>query len=469
MVESLDPVVREVDAFAVHMEEDPLLRSTIVAVALFDTTPDWDVFVDRMERATRLAPSFRSLLVQPPLRLGPLRRIPDPDFDLSWHLRRMAAPAPHTLDEVLSFASTSGMTAFDVARPLWEFTLVEDLTDGRAALVMKVHHSLTDGIGGIQLAQHVVDLQREAPELGPMPEVPPAEPTSTARLVVDSFSSNLTRTAALAGDRLRRLPGDLVGLIRDPIGVAGRGLEVAGSIINFARPVTRTMSPLMTDRRLAWRYHALDVPFAELRLAGKSADGTVNDAFMAAVAGGLARYHDRHGLPVEELRVTMPVSVRASDDAEGGNRITLARIVIPVGLADPAERIRAIRSISRQWRSEPSIPYTNAIAGALNLLPRTITGDMLKHVDFTASNVPGFSDAIYVGGARVTAFYPFGPPIGASANFTLMSYAGTCNIGLTADRGAITNPEELMSCLVEGFDEVLGLGGGQDDSVRRPT
>ena len=118
MVESLDPVVREVDAFAVHMEEDPLLRSTIVAVALFDTTPDWDVFVDRMERATRLAPSFRSLLVQPPLRLGPLRRVPDPDFDLSWHLRRMAAPAPHTLDEVLSFASTSGMTAFDVARPL---------------------------------------------------------------------------------------------------------------------------------------------------------------------------------------------------------------------------------------------------------------------------------------------------------------------------------------------------------------
>ena len=418
MVESLDPVVREVDAFAVHMEEDPLLRSTIVAVALFDTTPDWDVFVDRMERATRLAPSFRSLLVQPPLRLGPLRRVPDPDFDLSWHLRRMAAPAPHTLDEVLGFASTAGMTAFDVARPLWEFTLVEDLTDGRSALVMKVHHSLTDG---------------------------------------------------LAGDQLRRLPRDLVGLVRNPIGVAGRGLKVVGSIGNFVRPVTSTMSPLMTDRRLAWRYETLDVPFAELRLAGKSADGTVNDAFMAVVAGGLARYHDRHDQPVEELRVTMPVSVRESDDAEGGNRITLARIVIPVGLADPKDRIRAIRSISRQWRSEPSISYTSAIAGALNLLPRSITGEMLKHVDFTASNVPGFTVPVYVGGARVTGFYPFGPPIGASANFTLMSYAGTCNIGVTADRSAITNPQELMACLVEGFDEVLGLGGGQEDSVHRPT
>ena len=468
MAERLDPVVREVDAFAVHMEEDPLLRSTIVAVALFDTTPDWDVLVDRMERATRLAPSFRSLLVQPPLRLGPLRRVPDPDFDLGWHLRRMAAPAPHSLDEVLAFASTSGMTAFDVARPLWEFTLMEDLTDGRSALVMKVHHSLTDGIGAIQLAQHVVDLERSTPELGPMPDVPPAERTSAARLVVDSLSSNLTRTAALAGDRLRRLPGDLVGLVRDPIGVAGRSLKVAGSIANFVRPVTSTMSPLMTDRRLAWQYQALDVPFAELRLAGKSADGTVNDAFMAAVAGGLARYHDRHGQPVDELRVTMPVSVRQSDDAEGGNRITLARLVIPVGLADPTERIRAIRSISRQWRSEPSIPYSNAIAGALNLLPRTITGEMLKHVDFTASNVPGFPESVYVGGARVTAFYPFGPPIGASANFTLMSYAGTCNIGLTADRGAVADPEELVACLIEGFEEVLELGGRPGEGVRRP-
>ena len=120
MAANLDPVVRETDAFAMHMEEDPLLRSTIVAVALFDGTPDWDVLVDRMERATRLAPSFRSLLVHSPLRLGPVRRVPDPDFDLGWHLRRVAAPAPHTLEEVINFACTSGMTAFDPARPLWE-------------------------------------------------------------------------------------------------------------------------------------------------------------------------------------------------------------------------------------------------------------------------------------------------------------------------------------------------------------
>lgn len=267
MAANLDPVVRETDAFAMHMEEDPLLRSTIVAVALFDGTPDWDVLVDRMERATRLAPSFRSLLVHPPLRLGPVRRVPDPDFDLGWHLRRVAAPAPHTLEEVINFACTSGMTAFDPARPLWEFTLVEGLTEGRSALVMKVHHSLTDGIGAIQLAQHVVDLQREPADPGPMPDVPPADRTSTARLAIDSISSNMSRTAAFAGDRLRRLPGDMVDLARNPIGAASRSLKVAGSIANFVRPVTHTLSPLMTGRRLAWRYQALDVPFAELRRA----------------------------------------------------------------------------------------------------------------------------------------------------------------------------------------------------------
>lgn len=151
---------------------------------------------------------------------------------------------------------------------------------------MKVHHSLTDGIGAIQLAQHVVDLQREPADPGPMPDVPPADRTSTARLAIDSISSNMSRTAAFAGDRLRRLPGDMVDLARNPIGAASRSLKVAGSIANFVRPVTHTLSPLMTGRRLAWRYQALDVPFAELRRAATLPGGTVNDAFMAAVAAG---------------------------------------------------------------------------------------------------------------------------------------------------------------------------------------
>lgn len=465
----LDPMVREADAFALRMEGDPLLRSTIVAVALLDRHPDWEVLTERIDRATRLAPGFRSILAEPPLKLGPLRWVPDADFDLGWHLRRIAAPAPHTLATVVEFARTAGMTAFDPARALWEFTLVEGLTDGRAALVMKVHHALTDGIGGIQLAQHVVDLQREPADLGPLPEAPPAHRVSTARLALDALGDNLGRSVDLATDRLRRLPRDLVGLARDPLGKARLGLDFTGSVRRMTEPVTRTMSPVMTDRRLVWRYEPFDVPFADLRAAGKSAGGTVNDAFLAGVSGGLARYHAHHDQPVDHLRVTMPVSLRATDDPAGGNRITLARIVLPVGIEDPADRIRAIDRLSQEWRREAAIPYSNVIAGVLNLLPRSVTGGMLKHVDFLASDVPGFPERVFLGGAEVVGFYPFGPTIGAGANVTLMSYAGTCNIGVTTDIAAVDRPERFNECLVEGFEEVLALSGNPGVTLGRPS
>ena len=173
--------------------------------------------------------------------------------------------------------------------------------------------------------------------------------------------------------------------------------------------------------------------------------------------------------PVDHLRVTMPVSLRAAADPAGGNRITLARIVLPVGIQDPADRIRAIDRLSREWRREPAIPYSNVIAGVLNLLPRSVTGGMLKHVDFLASDVPGFPDRVFLGGAAVMGFYPFGPTIGAGANVTLMSYAGTCNIGVTTDVAAVARPEQFNESLVEGFEEVLALSGNAGLTLRRPT
>lgn len=464
------PLVQEADAFALHMEGDPLLRSTIVAVVVLDRLPDWGVLTERIDRATRLAPAFRSVLVAPPLRLGPLRWVPDPDFDLGWHLRRVAAPSPHTLDTVVEIARIAGMSAFDPARSLWEFTLVEGLTDGRAALVMKVHHALTDGIGGIQLAQHVVDLEREPADLGPLPEVPLPARASPAGLAMDALGHRVRRSSALLGERLRALPGDLLDVARDPVGALDRSISVLQSARRLTEPVTTTLSPLMTERRLVWRYHPLDVDFAELHDAGRTAGGTLNDAFMASVAGGLARYHDRHDRHVEHLRVTMPVSLRRPGDAAGGNRITLARLVLPVAVTDPGARIRSIGHVSRRWRREEAIPYSNLIAGSLNLLPRAVTGSMLKHVDFLASDVPGFPDHVYLGGARVEGFYPFGPTIGASANVTLMSYAGRCNVGVTTDTAAVAEPDVLAECLVEGFEEVLALGSaGRAVTVGRPA
>jgi diacylglycerol O-acyltransferase len=116
-----------------------------------------------------------------------------------------------------------------------------------------------------------------------------------------------------------------------------------------------------------------------------------------------------------------------------------------------------IDELCGRMRTDRAIPYSNAIAGALNFLPITVTGGMLKHVDFLASNVPGFEANVYVAGARLEAFYPFGPTLGSAANVTLMSYRGTCNIGINTDSGAVPDPKVFAHCLREGFDEVLAL------------
>jgi diacylglycerol O-acyltransferase len=457
VTQALEAHLRETDAFTVRMERDPLLRSTITAVAFFDRAPHWDQLVDRIDRATRLAPEFRERLVASPLGLATPRWVLDPDFDLTWHLRRVDAPPPRTEEAVLDLARVAGMTAFDPARPRWQFTLVEGLTGGRAALVMKVHHALTDGIGGIQLAAHVVDLQRVPAPLGPMPPIPTAPAHGAAARLSEAIGFDLRRWAAVAGSAATAVPGALRHTVRHPLRTAGEAAATAASLARFVQPVRTTRSPTMTDRRLQWHFDRLDVPLPGLKAAGRAAGRTMNDAFLAAVAGGMRYYHDHHDAGVSSLRVTMPISVRRSDDPEGGNRVTLVRFEVPVAVVDPIARMQAIGATSTKLRSEPALPWSEAVAGVLNLLPPSVTGGMLRHVDLLASNVPGFPEPVYVGGALVEGFYPFGPTIGSSTNVTLMSYRGTCHIGITTDVGAVPDPDELLRCLRAGFDEVLAV------------
>ncbi|HZM57272.1 MAG TPA: wax ester/triacylglycerol synthase domain-containing protein, partial [Acidimicrobiales bacterium] len=142
--------MRDTDAFSWYLEKDPALRSTILAIAWLDQQPDFDALAARLGRAVQQIPRFRQVPVQPPGRIATPRWV-DVDIDLSLHLHRFEAPSPHTPATVIDFARIEAMSGFDLSRPLWQFTLVENLADDRAALVMKVHHSLTDGIGGMQL------------------------------------------------------------------------------------------------------------------------------------------------------------------------------------------------------------------------------------------------------------------------------------------------------------------------------
>ena len=165
----------------------------------------------------------------------------------------------------------------------------------------------------------------------------------------------------------------------------------------------------MTDRSLDRHLAMLAVDLADLRRASKSVGGTLNDAFVAAVTGGLRRYHEHHGAAVDDLRITLPISTRKEDDPPGGNRITLERFAgaCGPGRSWPNAYVGPARSAGRLETT--GVAISDAIAGTLNLLPSNVVGSMLKHVDFLASNVPGSACPSSWPGPRVRVTTSSGP------------------------------------------------------------
>ncbi len=449
----------QTDAFTWAMEADPRLRSTVVTVIMLDRSPDWDVVRARFEALSRNLPIWRQIVVESPPPTPP-RWEDAPDFDVDFHLRRVSAPVPGNLEGVLEMARLAAMADFDRARPLWTATLIEGLDDGGAAVLCKFHHALTDGVGGVQIAMHLFDLTEQPRAIEDVqtrsdhPEVHPHGPLST---YIDAarYDAGLVRKAVTGA--VTKAPKLLFNTVRRPLQSAASAGELAGSIYRFVRPVSETGSPLMKQRSLIRRLGVHEVALTQLKEAAHRSGGSLNDAFVAGISGGLRRYHERHGATVGDLHLTMPISIRTDEDGQGGNHITLARFDVPVGVADPAERISETRERTQRVRNERSTAYVQLLAGAMNLMPRWYIGSMLRKVDFLASDVPGIPVPVYLAGAKVRVQYAFGPTIGAAVNVTLLTYVDTCALGIDVDTGAIPDFDEFYDCLVDGFDEVLAL------------
>ena len=184
------------------------------------------------------------------------------------------------------------------------------------------------------------------------------------------------------------------------------------SAARTVQPVRPTLSPVMTGRGLGRRLETLELALGDMRAAGDRLGCSVNDIFLAGVTGGLRRYHEQRGAAVERLLMALPISLRSPSDPVGGNRVTMVRFTVPVSEPDLQARIAETQRLVREWRQAPSNAMTQGIAFGLNLAPRRYIGEMFKHVDFIASNVPGLDVPVYVAGARVTGYYPFGPTLG---------------------------------------------------------
>ena len=227
--------------------------------------------------------------------------------------------------------------------------------------------------------------------------------------------------------------------------------------------MSEPLSPIMTGRSLSVRFDTITSSLSKLKAAAKSVDGRLNDAFVAGVAGGLARYHAKHGASVDELRMTMPINVRP-DSAEvvAGNNFVPARFAFPVAIEDPAERMRAIHELVIDQRDEPALEIVDSISGILNRLPLAVTtsvfGSMLKAIDVVTSNVPGAPYPLYIAGARMEANFGFGPLTGSASNITLLSYVDDLHLAVSTDPAAVPDPDLYVECLQDGLDEVIALG-----------
>jgi len=448
------------DSLMWTIEKDPLLRSTITAVSLLDGAVDAQRFAAKVDRASRVIPRLRQRVVGNPYSLAPPRWEIDPNFDLGYHLRTLNAGGDGDERHVLDLAQWVGMQGFDRARPLWEMYVVDGMAGGRSALIQKVHHAITDGVGSIQIALTLFDLEREPADPGPLPDAPEVRVLSPMDRLADGAAYVGRRRATSLQRSVGAVTGGLRDVLRDPADAARRLTGTVGSVGRLLAPATAPLSPVMTERSLSVRFTTLVRPLDALRAAAKAADAKLNDAFVAAVAGGLQRYHAQLGAPVDALRMTMPINVRTeATEGVAGNQFVPARFAVPMSIDDPVERMTAVRALVATQRGEPALALTQPLAAILNRLPTSVTtgvfGGMLRGVDFVTSNVPGAPIPLYAAGAEIVQQFPFGPLSGSAVNVTLLSWLDQVCIGINVDPAAVPDPETFHACLAAGFDEVI--------------
>lgn len=474
-----------------ELERDPQLSAAFANLTMFDRPPDRAAFTARMGRATLAVPRLRQRVVATHNPLGHPRWAEDPDFDLDHHLRWVDLGGRADDRELYDLAAGLMRQPFDRERPLWEFVTIEGLSDGRAAMLQRLHHTITDGEGGIRLSVEFLDFQRDPdhapatttvaprPAAGPDQQVGPAgdadrndqregEPRADA---IDAGPTGTDTVATATGIWARSsaaLGGAAAAVTNTAAAIPRRGSEFTSMARSTLRQVTvgSHRSTLWNERSLQRWLGTAVLSLDDVRDAAHELGGSVNDLFVCGAASAAGRIHADAGRPVDELRVSMPVSTR-HDRSMGGNAFSPTQTLVPTGEMSPAERFAAIHEILDQVKHERSVDALAGVADAAALLPSAAvvrTGQHLAGaVDFVCSNVKAAPFDLFIGGALMEANYPLGPLAGTAFNLTTMSYRGWLYLGLVTDPAAVANPEELLDELRRSYAELLRIGG-----VRRP-
>jgi diacylglycerol O-acyltransferase / wax synthase len=439
------------------------MRSAIMGVFLLESAPDIEALRDRMDRATRWFPALRQRVVEPIGAVGQPRMVVDPHFDITFHTARFALPAPGSWGQLMLHVRRQSMYDLDRDRPLWRATLVEGLEGDKAAILLMAHHAIADGQGAIMMLAGLVDWAADAGLAGePMPPAPAPGRTDPITATLAALGSTAKTASELGVQAVRDLPGSAKNLAGHPRRTTTQAAGLAASAARVLRMHREPLSPLMRERGTTYTSRTMDVPFEAMHASAALYGGTINDAFLAALMGGMRRYHALHGVEVGRLRVNVPVSTRpGSGSSATSNAVTIARIELDAGERDVPARFAAAAAAVSAARSEPAIPFADLAADASRLLPVGLIAEVAKASDLTASNVPGLPAPVWVGGVRLQRLYPIVPTLGAAVNVTMLSYARThCSVGVSTDDIAVRNPDQLMECLAEGFAEIGAVPEG---------
>lgn len=443
-----------------RMEKDPYLSSTFANVSILDRRVDMDRFLRRMERATMLVERLRQKVQPAPVNLAAPLWVDDPDFELRHHVRHVSLPKPGDMRSLLDLATIIAADPFDRTRPLWQFWVVDGLRGGKSALIQKMHHTITDGEGGVALSMQFLDVERDAPEPPPVPPREPAAGEGGPR-TNDLHGAEVVRDLMAGGLRLPiSVLRQVRDLLADPAHLPEAGAALADSlrsVVSQLSDVDHARSPLWTQRSLRRRLEVMRAPFHETKAAAKRLGGTLNAAFITIAADAAGHYHEALGAPVDELRASMAVSTRSEES--GANAFGLVRMLVPTAPMPIGDRFAAVCEATQSATEGSNTAALETLASLAASLPTSLVTRIARTqsqtVDFATSNVRGAPIPVYVAGAQLLENYPVGPLGGVAFNLTLLSYLGSLDMGVNTDAAAVTEPELLRASLQRSIKALL--------------
>lgn len=455
------------DASFLH-QEGPESHMHIGGVLIFEgPAPEFSEFLDHVRGRLHLVPRYRQKLATPPLQTGRPLWVDDPCFNIEYHVRHAALPAPGSEEQLLRLAARISSQQLDRSKPLWEHWLVEGLEGNRFGLISKTHHSLVDGVAGVDLATVLFDAEPSPPP--PPRDLAPWQPhrePSPAELVLAGIRGALNTSAGILNRALSA--STRPGYTARRLSEAAEGVgEIVWAGLNPApeTPLNREIGP---HRRFAIVRQQL----SDYKQVKDALGGTVNDVVLAVVSGALARWLHSRGIRTEglEMRALVPVSVRTEDERGTlGNRLTVMRGPLPVYISDPVARLRFVKKAMDGLKESKQAVGAATLAAVNDLAPPTILAQAsrlnfsTRLFNLIVTNIPGPQMPLYVLGRRLEDLFPVAfLPKGHALALAIMSYNGGIDYGLLADYDALPDIDEIAEGIQEALDELLAAARDRD-------